>query len=779
MNWFNNLTIRTKLIVFVGLMLLALAFSGFNAIRGFISWSEGMRNFSEVRLPSVVSLGVLNTERMDIRAQTISVFRESDIETSAAALKNIQAARNKSWQVVDQYWRDFSSIPKQSAEGAKTFKRLQKEYQAWREIYVELDGLIEQMIQADSQTQLNQLLRQYDDAVERMIPISNTMGKTFVAITKRSEKTGLMQASAAVETAESKSFTMGIILLIAMLAAVLVGAYMVRAITRPLNNMVKTLKNIDQTGDFSLKVDHNAQDEVGDAAMAVNRLMKNLQNALGNTNDVVSALSKGDFSQRIHGDYAGDLSTLQAGVNESADSISETMQQLSKVMHALRNGEFRVKVNTQLPGEFGDMMQSVADTTQSLNQSISEVVRVMENMRDGQFDDRVQAPAKGDLEALKQMINESMSALSQAIEDITSITVGQSNGDLTRTITAHYPGELGVLKDAINRSVTRLEEIVSVAAVAANTVKTASTEVSQGSLDLSERVQQQAASIEESSATMEEFSSAVQNNAQNATQATEVEKQVESKALEASEVMKETIEAMSAIQESSHKIADIVTLIDGIAFQTNLLALNAAVEAARAGEHGRGFAVVAGEVRALAQKSADAAKDITALINESVSRIDQGTHLATQSGEVIQDITRSIESVTKMSAEISQASSEQAEGVKQLQIAFTDIDQATQQNAALVEQTSAAAESMQEQAEELSRQMAFFTTNRKMNAQDKVSTVAQAPTRALAPAQIASTPSTTRDQSNHSKPSLTKATTTPKIETFKPNGKESDEWSDF
>ncbi|UQB42478.1 HAMP domain-containing protein [Thiomicrospira microaerophila] len=753
MAWFNDLKIRTKLILFVVLMLVALAFSGFNAIRGFILWSSGMQNFSEVRLPSVVSLGVLNTERMDIRAQTISVFRHDTITTSREELQKIQTARANSWKVVDEYWAAFAAIPKQSEQGARTFERLQAEYQAWRAIYVELDRLIAQMVQANTQAELDRLMLQYDETVKRMVPISNAMGQTFHNITKMSEKTGLEQAAEAVAIANDKKVTMGVILFIAMLAAVLIGLFMIRAITRPLNDMVFSLTKIDQTGDYGIKIDHVSKDEVGAAAQALNNLMANLQKALNNTNQVVGALSKGDFSQRIEGNYAGDLARLQQGVNVSSDSISETMNQLSTVMNALKAGEFKVEVNTDLPGDFGRIMLSVQDSTEELNQAISAVIRIMTGMSKGQFDDRVRADLKGDLAKLKSIVNESMDGVSSAIEDITSISVSQSKGDLTRTISADYPGQLGVLKDAINQSVTRLNEIVSIAVSAADSVNHAAMEVAQGSMDLSDRVQKQAAAIEQSSATMEEFSAAVQNNAQNATEATEVEKQVEAKARQASNVMAQTIEAMSAIQQSSHKISDIVSLIDGIAFQTNLLALNAAVEAARAGEHGRGFAVVASEVRALAQKSAEAAKEITGLINESVTRIDQGTKLATESGEVITEITGAIERASRMSIEISHASQEQSEGVKQLQTAISSIDQGIQQNAALVEQTSAAAESMREQASLLSQQMSFFKTDNSQVARSHntpaLAKPASHPSSIKSPVKAVSKPSTTLKASDN------------------------------
>lgn len=505
-------------------------------------------------------------------------------------------------------------------------------------------------------------------------------------------------------------FTLSVIVaLIIFIAALLFARMTLRAVTLPLNELVAVSRKVQQQGDFTARVQITRQDEVGQAAEAFNHLLDNVSKAIDESNRVVGAIAQSDFSQRINGQYVGDLDKLKTGVNASAESVAFMMDELSKVMQALHNGRFDSKMDERVPRAFSDQVESALG---SINQVIFEINDVMHYMNEGRFQHRVNVEARGDLDKMKTNINSSMDALEDAMKAITEVVVAQSNGDLTQTIQGEYHGELRLLTEAVNNSVTKLTDVVDKAINASNIVHSAADEVSKGALDLSQRVQQQAAALEETSATMDEMNSAVQNNTENAKQATQVAHEVKQKATQGTSVMKQTIEAMNAIQESSHKIADIVTLIDGIAFQTNLLALNAAVEAARAGDHGRGFAVVAGEVRALAQKSAEAAKDISALINESVGRIDQGTKLAAESGEMLDGITASVEEVTGMIEHIAQASAEQADGVNQVHKAIADIDQVTQQNAALVEETSAASESMSEQAGVLSDDMAFFNTGK-------------------------------------------------------------------
>jgi methyl-accepting chemotaxis protein len=232
--------------------------------------------------------------------------------------------------------------------------------------------------------------------------------------------------------------------------------------------------------------------------------------------------------------------------------------------------------------------------------------------------------------------------------------------------------------------------------------------VADGAHSLSSRVQEQASALQETSMTMQEMKSTVQANTERATQVANLSDQMKAQAGSGMDVMQQTITAMQSIQEANNRIVDIVAMIDSIAFQTNLLALNAAVEAARAGEHGRGFAVVASEVRALAQKSADAAQDIKALIGDSVQRITAGTRLADKSGEMLGEITSSIEKVADMMSEISRSSSEQSTAIGQVYQAIDDIDRVTQENAALVEETTAAVAQLSQEADALMENVRFF-----------------------------------------------------------------------
>jgi len=283
-----------------------------------------------------------------------------------------------------------------------------------------------------------------------------------------------------------------------------------------------------------------------------------------------------------------------------------------------------------------------------------------------------------------------------------------ASGDLTSEISAVGGDETGELLRALKDMNASLRKIVSEVRSGTDSISTASQQIASGNADLSQRTEEQASSLEETASSMEELTSTVKQNAENAKQANQLAASASEVAVKGGAVVSEVVGTMSSINESSKKIVDIISVIDGIAFQTNILALNAAVEAARAGEQGRGFAVVASEVRNLAQRSAAAAKEIKALIGDSVDKVGAGTKLVDEAGKTMQEIVASVKRVTDIMSEITAASQEQSAGIEQVNQAIAQMDEVTQQNAALVEEAAAAAESMQEQAQQLAQAVSVF-----------------------------------------------------------------------
>ena len=298
--------------------------------------------------------------------------------------------------------------------------------------------------------------------------------------------------------------------------------------------------------------------------------------------------------------------------------------------------------------------------------------------------------------------------IKDSLDKAIAVSESIAAGDLTTKITIESQDETGHLLSSLKTMNEELSKIVGDVRNGADSIATATEQIAAGNADLSQRTEEQASALEQTASSMEELTSTVKQNADNAQQANQLAISASSVAVKGGDVISRVVKTMESITDSSRKISDIIGVIDGIAFQTNILALNAAVEAARAGEQGRGFAVVAAEVRSLAQRSAAAAKEIKTLIEDSVGKVENGSKLVTEAGQTTQEIVNSIKRVTDIMAEISAASIEQSSGIEQVNTAITQMDDVTQQNAALVEQAAAAAESLEEQALQLVQMVARF-----------------------------------------------------------------------
>jgi methyl-accepting chemotaxis protein len=338
-----------------------------------------------------------------------------------------------------------------------------------------------------------------------------------------------------------------------------------------------------------------------------------------------------------------------------------------------------------------------------------QIERLLSAASEGRLNERMDAASyTGFMKTVGDGINTLMERMLSPIAETHRVVEALAAGDLTASMQGDFQGDFAALRDELNGSMGTLSTLVQQLSQAAETIYSAASDISEGNSNLNTRTQEQSSALQETASSLEELTATVKQNANNANQANQLAAGARVAAERGGQVVGEAVGAMTAITDSSKKVADIIGVIEQIAFQTNMLALNAAVEAARAGDQGRGFAVVAAEVRTLAQRSASAAKEIKALIKDSQEKVDQGAKLVNRSGETLADIVSSVKKVSDIIGEIDAASEQQATGIDQINSAVAQMDKNTQQNAAMVEEASAAAESMTEQSRGLTELVRFF-----------------------------------------------------------------------
>jgi methyl-accepting chemotaxis protein len=462
-------------------------------------------------------------------------------------------------------------------------------------------------------------------------------------------------------------------------------------------------------GDFSKQLAlHDAPH--GSMAAAMEGMRERLDRQFGAVADVATALSQGDLERRVPVDgIEGRLLEVSESVNASCQKLATTLHAAGEALESLSSGRELARVDIEAEGELDRIVHAVnsmSDFVENLTRTQGELVQ---GVRDGRFEVLHGVEQfHGFQRTLYEGLNGLVSEVGGAMAAVRGTMDRLADGDLSAHMDGDYRGGFAALQTSVNSTVDQLRELLAEIQESAEHINTASSEIAQGNLDLSQRTEQQAASLEETAASMEELTSTVKQNTDSARQANQLASTAAGVAERGGHVVGQVVRTMAEIDDASKRVADIITTIDGIAFQTNILALNAAVEAARAGEQGRGFAVVASEVRALAQRAGLAAKEIRGLIDVSVAKVGEGTAQVAEAGRTISDLVTSVKRVTDIMAEISAASAEQSTGIEQVNITITQMDETTQQNAALVEEASAAAKAMEEQAEALQQLVQRF-----------------------------------------------------------------------
>ncbi|MCE4286462.1 methyl-accepting chemotaxis protein [Xanthomonas hortorum pv. vitians] len=481
-----------------------------------------------------------------------------------------------------------------------------------------------------------------------------------------------------------------------------------RSLTQPLARATQAAEAI-ANGQLDNNVESDAKDETGRLLRAMRGMQTQLQSLLTAQSDMAKRHDDGQVSFRIDATaFPGDYGRMAKDTNTLVASHLAVQTNLARIMGRYAIGDLSESMD-RLPGEKAVLTQTMDEVKANLSAMNHEIKQLAQSAANGDFTARGDADRfQYDFHVMVDSLNQLMATADGNLQSLSSLLQSIAAGDLTARMSGEFKGVFAQMRDDANATAAQLAEIVGRIQHSAISINSAASEIAAGNQDLSQRTEQQAANLEETAASMEELTSTVRQNAEHARQANQLAIGAASVASQGGEIVSKVVGTMSGIEASSKKIADIISVIDGISFQTNILALNAAVEAARAGEQGRGFAVVASEVRTLAQRSTAAAKEIKSLIDDSVERVAEGSTLVHTAGSTMAEIVASVQRVTDIMGEISAASQEQSAGIEQVNTTVTQMDETTQQNAALVEEATAAARSMEEQAVQLTQAVSVF-----------------------------------------------------------------------
>ncbi|PPT70279.1 methyl-accepting chemotaxis protein [Xanthomonas arboricola] len=518
-------------------------------------------------------------------------------------------------------------------------------------------------------------------------------------------------AKDAVTTARGFAMLMVVSTVIALLLGATIAWLLTRSVVLPLRQSLRLAERIND-GDLRSQDLPTSKDESGQLLRAMQQMQRRLQDVISAQRSMAARHDAGEISYRTDAQqFPGEYGHMVQDTNALVHAHVQTQLRMTEVMGSYAIGDLAPEIE-QYPGEKAAITATMQQVKQNLRAINAQIQQLTQAACAGNFALRGQ-PEKfeHDFRLMVENLNTMMATSDTNLARFSDLLRCIADGDLTVRMTGNFHGVFASMRDDANSTVHRLTDIVTHIQTTSNSIGFAAEDIASGNQELSRRSEQQAASLEETAASMEELTSTVKQNAEHAGRANQLALGAAAIASEGRDVVGQVIEQMSGIEASSRRIADIVSVIDGIAFQTNILALNAAVEAARAGEQGRGFAVVASEVRTLSHRSSDAAKEIKRLIDDSVQRVADGATLVHKAGTTMGEVVTSVQHVTDIMGHISAASQEQAGGIEQVNLTIAQMDETTQQNVSLVEAASTAARSLEAHSTQLTQAVEVFKVN--------------------------------------------------------------------
>ncbi|MEI7843710.1 MAG: methyl-accepting chemotaxis protein [Gallionellaceae bacterium] len=773
LNPLKNASVKTRVLLAIGALSVMLVATGAEGLLGMGKANEGLKMVYE---DSTIPMSEVSQIQNLILLNRLRITGALYDPTPARVQKNTTEVE-ENIATISKLWASYTSRPLDDAE-----KKMADQFAADRGRFVQ-----EGLKPAIAALRANDIKLVDKINTEKIRPLYDTVAPEIQHILQMQidqAKQEYEDSEARYESARTIMFAMlalGALMAIWTVLTVLLG------VLRPLRKVDGLLQSISQ-GNYKNLIMPDRADELGHLMNAMRSMQtqlgfnvaeanrvanENLRIRIGldnvSTSVMISDVDRNiiymnkavtDLMNKVEDEIRRDLPDFSAAklMGGSIDAFHKNPAHQKSMLESLKSvhrtqvvvgGRTFALAASPVINERGTRLGAALEWNDRTNEVAveKEVAAIVEGAVLGDFTQRIDMQGKeGFFKQLGEGINKLMQTSDTGLQEVVRMLGALASGDLTDRITNEYHGTFGQLKDDSNATSDKLKEIIGQIRDATDTINTASKEIASGNTDLSQRTEEQASSLEETAASMEELTATVKQNAENAKQANQLSQTASSVAEKGGAVVQQVVGTMTSINESSRKIVDIISVIDGIAFQTNILALNAAVEAARAGEQGRGFAVVAAEVRNLAQRSAAAANEIKHLIDDSVGKVGEGSKLVSQAGETMAEIVNAVKRVTDIMSEISAASAEQSQGIEQVNQAITQMDEVTQQNAALVEEAAAAAESLEEEAHSLARSVSVFklddSNQHRVAASHVVARppVARAPVRHAAPAKKSAAP---------------------------------------